>query len=176
MELNEEAAYPPVTLDSLPDIISLLRSQDDADVDDGLSFLCELVSTCYGDDGILLGERMRSSGAIMTISMLLADSSLDVRKQALYLCSNLASDAVDQNSHQTKYALMQCGAEYRLLPLLDAEDEELRIYAFAAVQKPPMPIPCPPQNLCHDYAWAEAMLRHGVDRRLEEFLADDHPL
>ena len=86
----------PTLLDYLPNILELLQTKGDATaVDEALQLLCELVSECYDDAGAYLGAVLRQSDAIAVITALLTDSSADMRKQALFLCSNLASDAVD---------------------------------------------------------------------------------
>ena len=88
-----------------------------------------------------------------------------MQRQALFLCSNLASDAVDPRSYLSKRLLRQCGCEYRLLPCLDGDDPEVVTYACAALQ-----------NLCHDPEWSQVLLDEGVVSRLEELVDDPNEL
>ena len=151
-----------LTVDAVPALLEMLNAEERADQEDALGLLCELVGGAFGDDGAVVGEAMRQGGAPLTLSYLLADESGNVRMQALYLMSNLASDAVDPNSAATKQALLQCGTEYRLIPCLDDVDETVLTYAAATMQ-----------NLCHDDVWSATLRRHdGVQSRLEALL--DH--
>ena len=102
-----------LTVDAVPALLEMLNAEERADQEDALGLLCELVGGAFGDDGAVVGEAMRQGGAPLTLSYLLADESGNVRMQALYLMSNLASDAVDPNSAATKQALLQCGLASR---------------------------------------------------------------
>ena len=103
--------------------------------------LCELVSSSFGEDGKALGAKVRECDGLVILSwLLLAPVS---QKRALFLLGNLASDAVDSNSRLTKQGLLECGADARLLPCLRSDDDEVLMYACAALQ-----------NLCDDEAWS----------------------
>ena len=121
--------------------------------------LCDLVSNSYGAAGEALGETMRQSGGLLTLSWLLAEQEPELLNLTLFLTANLSSDAVDEHSALTKSLLLQCGTEFRLFPLLKHPDDDVVTYALAAVQ-----------NLCHDGEWARVLIEHGSEPRLEELV------
>ena len=164
-EYAEEGGVEEITLESVGMLMGMIGGEDEEARDEALAIMCELLGNCYGEDGAAVGQTVREAGGPAKISWLLESSSLELQRQALFLCSNLASDAVDPMSRETKLALLQCGTEYRLLPCLDSEDEGVLIYTCATVQ-----------NLCHELAWSRTMIRHGVQKRLEELCEHESEL
>jgi hypothetical protein len=164
-EYAEESGVEEITLESVGMLMGMIGGEDEEARDEALAIMCELLGNCYGEDGMAVGQTVREAGGPAKISWLLESSSLELQRQALFLCSNLASDAVDPMSRETKLALLQCGTEYRLLPCLDSEDEGVLIYTCATVQ-----------NLCHELAWSRTMIRHGVQKRLEELCEHESEL
>ena len=156
-EYAQDDGVEEITLESVGMLMGMIGGEDEEARDEALAIMCELVGNCYGEDGMAVGQTVREAGGPAKISWLLESSSLELQRQALFLCSNLASDAVDPMSRETKLALLQCGTEYRLLPCLNSEDEGVLIYTCATVQ-----------NLCHELAWSRTMIRHGVQKRLDE--------
>ena len=148
-----------VPLSAVPILLQILSTPNHYARDEVLTLLCDLVGSAYGAEGAALGASIRESGGLLTLSWLLVESDPSVQKQALYIIANLASDAVDPLSHLTKSMLLQCEAEYRLLPCLDSDDDEVLSYACAAVQ-----------NLCHDAIWSRVLLDQDVVGLLEELL------
>ena len=151
-----------IPLSAVPILIEIIGQPEHPQRDDYLATLCDLVASSYDEDGDALGSVIRESGGLLTLSWLLAEEDLDVQKRTLFLIANLASDAVDPRSYLTKRLLRQCGAEFRLLPCLDSEDEEVVAYTCGALQ-----------NLCHDPEWSQVLLDQGVVSRLEELV--DYP-
>ena len=164
-EYAEEGGVEEITLESVGMLMGMIAGEDEEARDEALAIMCELLGNCYGEDGMAVGQTVREAGGPAKISWLLESSSLELQRQALFLCSNLASDAVDPMSRETKLALLQCGTEYRLLPCLNSEDEGVLIYTCATVQ-----------NLCHELAWSRTMIRHGVQKRLEELCEHESEL
>ena len=168
-EYEEEEEYQQaveeISLESVGMLVQMIGSQDQEARDEALAILCELVGNCYGEDGMAVGRAVCEAGGPLTLSWLLESPSLELQRQALFLCSNLASDAVDPLSRETKLALLQCGTEYRLLPCLDSEDDGVLIYTCATVQ-----------NLCHELAWSRTMARHGAQKRLERLCEHESEL
>ena len=145
-----------VPLTAVPILLQIIGSPDHAQRDETLAVLCDLVSSCYDSDGDALGAAVREADGLLTLSWLLAETDANVVKQTLFLLANLASDAVDPRAYLTKRTLRQCGCEYRLLPCLDHEDDEVISYACGALQ-----------NLCNDPEWSQVLLDQGVVSRLE---------
>ena len=164
-EYEEDDGVEEITLESVGMLMGMIGGEDEEARDEALAIMCELVGNCYGEDGMAVGQTVREAGGPAKISWLLESSSLELQRQALFLCSNLASDAVDPMSRETKLALLQCGTEYRLLPCLNSEDEGVLIYTCATVQ-----------NLCHELAWSRTMIRHGVQKRLEQLCEHESEL
>ena len=102
-----------VPLSAVPILMQILSSPAHANRDDTLTLLCDLVSSSFGEAGDALGATIREAGGMLTLSWLLADPSIEIQKQALYLIGNLASDAVDPRSYLTKRLLQQCDASPR---------------------------------------------------------------
>lgn len=154
-----------VPLSAVPILLQILNSPEHPNRDDTLGLLCDLVGSSYGEEGDAIGAAIREAGGLLTLSWLLAEPSVDVQKQTLFLIANLASDAVDPRSYLTKRLLRQSGCEFRLLPCLDSDDTDVTTYACAALQ-----------NLCHDPEWSQVLLDQGVVMRLEELVAHEDEL
>ena len=155
-----------VPLTALPILFQIL-SQDDPphpNRDDTLQILCEMVGSSYGAIGAELGESVRRADGVGVLVRLLRNRSPSILQQALFLLANLASDAVDSQSHLTKALMLESGAEKALLPLVISVDDEVCMYASAALQ-----------NLCHDLEWAKRMVDAGVEARLEHLLKHADP-
>ena len=148
-------------LESVPLFLQILSSPNHASRDESLELLCELVGSAFGEEGDALGACVRDAGGLATLSWLLAEAEPGVRKQALFLISNLASDCVDRASRHSKRQLLRCGTAYRLLPCLDADDGELVAYACAALQ-----------NLSQDPEWSQLLLKEGAVKQLEEIATE----
>ena len=118
-----------VPLAAVPLLLQIVGQPDHEQRSETLAILCDLVSSCFGLDGEALGTSVRDSGGLLTLSWLLAEMDQDVVKQTLFIIANLASDAVDPYAYLTKQLLHRCGAEFRLLPCLDSEDDEVVAYA-----------------------------------------------
>ena len=159
MELDGADQVP---LDAVPLLLQIIGQPDHEERDETLAILCDLVSSCYDEDGDAIGSIIRESGGLLTLSWLLAEEDLVVVKQALFLIANLASDSVDPRAYLSKRLLRQCGCEYRLLPGLDSDDAEVVAYTCGALQ-----------NLCNDPEWSQVLLDQGVVIRLE---VQDDPL
>ena len=113
LDIGESDALP---LEAVPLLLQIIGQPDHEQRDEMLGVLCDLVSSCYDEDGDAVGQIIRESGGLLTLSWLLAEPDANIVKQALFLIANLASDAVDPRSFLSKQLLRQCGSEYRLLP------------------------------------------------------------
>ena len=153
LDIGESDALP---LEAVPLLLQIIGQPDHEQRDEMLGVLCDLVSSCYDEDGDAVGQIIRESGGLLTLSWLLAEPDANIVKQALFLIANLASDAVDPRAYLSKHLLRQCGCEYRLLPGLDSEDPEVVAYTCGALQ-----------NLCNDPEWSQVLLDQGVVMRLE---------
>lgn len=161
---SAKASDAAEALDVLPALGARLLSSDETVVDDALAILGELVGEAYGEDGLRLGEKLRSLNIIMSASLLLASPSNAIVKQALVILGNLTSDAVDPRCALTKIVLLQAGAEFRLLPLLSSTDEAVLVYTCAVLL-----------NLCKDSAWSATLGRQGTVARLQLLVQHSNP-
>ena len=144
---------------TVPSLIALLRSTDEAERDDALASLAEMVDGAFGDDGIDLGAEVRANGGIALLSWLLADPSPEVQQMALMILGNLCSDSVDANSRATKALLLQTGGARAILSCVHTEDPAVLLFACGALQ-----------NLCYEAEWCELAVNHDIHRRLEALL------
>ncbi|KAL1498546.1 hypothetical protein AB1Y20_013867 [Prymnesium parvum] len=150
---------------SVSDLLSLMRSPDEAERDEALSSLAELVSGAFGDDGAEIGRVVRAQGGPAILTWLLADPAPEVQQQALMVLGNLCSDSVDRESARTKAALLSCGGARSLLSCVFTSDEQVLVFACGAIQ-----------NLCYERDWADLVVAHNVHRRLEELLSHHDPM
>ena len=91
-----------VPLSAVPTLIQILGERTHPNFDEALSLLCDLVGNSYGKDGVAVGEAMRENNGIATISWLLSEPDPEILEQVLFLVANLASDAVDLRSSESK--------------------------------------------------------------------------
>ena len=145
---------------SVMDGIALLSSPTDEDRRNGLLLLLDSCESCYGDDGIALGEAMRTENGLglSLLCIALIDEDEEMRQHALLVLGNLSSDAVDAQSVDTKQMLFLLGAQDGLLDCLGSSDRVTLRFACATLQ-----------NLCHEPAWSTWLLEQGqAAERLEE--------
>lgn len=150
-----------VPIEAVPLLMQIISQPEHPNRDEALGMLADLVSASFGENGRLLGEAMRETGGLITLSWMLSDADLQRLQIALFLLANLASDAVDPDSEKTKNMLLQCGTEYRLIPCMNHEDIEVVTYTLAFVQ-----------NLCHDFEWTKVFLDRGVEAMLVELIKE----
>ena len=151
-----------IPLSAVPILLQILSTPKHPNREEVLTLLCDLVGSSFGAEGSALGATIRESDGLTTLSWLLSESDSAVQKQTLYLLANLASDAVDPQSYLSKSHLLECEAEYRLLPCLDSADTEVVTYACAALQ-----------NLCHDPEWSKRLVALSIVPTLEELLSHE---
>ena len=147
---------------TVPVLVALLRSTDEAERDDALASLAEMIDGAFGDDGRDLGEQMRANGGVALLSWLLADPSPDVQQMSLMILGNLCSDSVDSNSSATKQSLLRCGGARAILSCVHTEDPAVLLFACGALQ-----------NLCYERDWAELAVSYDVHLRLESLLTHE---
>jgi len=155
-------------VDDSPNVASLvvrLRSTDEDERDHALSALAEVVDSAYGEDGQLVGQEMRANGGVPILAWLLAEPFPDVQQMSLMILGNLCSDSVDANSRETKQLLLQCGGARALLSCVYTDDPAILLFACGALQ-----------NLCFEREWAEIVVSHDVQRRLEALLEHEDAL
>ena len=150
---------------TVPVLVALLRSTDEAERDDALASLAEMIDGAFGDDGLSLGEQIRANGGIALLSWLLADPSPDVQQMSLMILGNLCSDSVDGNSSATKQTLLRCGGARAILSCVHTEDPAVLLFACGALQ-----------NLCFERDWAELSVSYEVHLRLESLLKHEDPM
>jgi hypothetical protein len=126
---------------------------NNANREEALDLLCELVGGAWGAEGEALGVAIRDAGGISTITNLL-ETDEEMIQQALFLIANLASDAVDAQSALTKRQLLAIGAAPKLLTCLSSPETEVIAYAAAALQ-----------NCSTDPAWAAALAARAEPTR-----------
>ena len=141
---------------TVPHLVALLRSTDDAEREDALASLAEMVDGAYGEDGKELGLAVRANGGIALLTWLLADPSPEVQQMSLMILGNLCSDSVDSDSRATKSLLLQSGGARAILSCVHTEDPAVLLFACGALQ-----------NLCYEHEWAELAISHDVHKRLE---------
>jgi len=149
-----------VSLANVPELLTMLQGCDEELDQAVLEHLCDICDRSVGEAGALLGSLVRSSGALPSLCMQLCSASPTSVELALRLLANLASDAVDPNSADTKDACRRCSLAGPLIRCLDSADEGTLTYACATLQ-----------NLCFDSAWARLLSRNGVSERLEHLVA-----
>ena len=147
---------------TVPVLVALLRSSDEAERDDALASLAEMIDGAFGEDGAALGEQMRANGGVALLSWLLADPSPDVQQMSLMILGNLCSDSVDSNSSATKQSLLRCGGARAILSCVHTEDPAVLLFACGALQ-----------NLCYERDWAELAVSYDVQLRLEALLTHE---
>ena len=150
---------------SVEEVLQFLRSEEEDDRIDALAELSEIINATYGEeDGSALGEAVRESRSVELLAWMTMDSNPLVLQQALLVLGNLCSDACDPNSYLTKHALLDAGAERTMILALESDDPSTLLYACGCLQ-----------NLCHDDAWASALLAEGLDARLAELAHHQDP-
>ena len=131
--------------------------------EDRLDGLCELAATIDGTfgrgEGAALGEAVRRINGVELLAWLTIDPSVQVQVQALLILGNLCSDACDPNSSTTKRVLLDRGGHRAIILAVQSDDPVVLVYACGCLQ-----------NLCHDDAWAHALVEHEVEKRLEELI------
>jgi hypothetical protein len=115
---------------AVPILLQLLDLPNNANREEALDLLCELVGGAWGAEGEALGVAIRDAGGISTITNLL-ETDEEMIQQALFLIANLASDAVDAQSALTKRQLLAIGAAPKLLTCLSSPETEVIAYAAA---------------------------------------------
>ena len=123
---------PPLTI---PEILGLIRSKEQADRLDGLAELSDVIDASYGNDGAAVGASVREVGGIPLLGWLIVDPSPLVQQEALLILGNLCSDACDPNSALTKRLLLECGAHRAIIMVIKSEDPDVLLYACGTLQK-----------------------------------------
>ena len=152
----------PMPLTTIPIFIDAIESPLRINRETATEVLCRLVSESSGagGNGDAIGTAVREAGGMHALSGLLTDVDEALKARALYLISNLASDALDRRSYLSKKLLWQAKTLDRLLPCLNTTkyDEETVCCACAAIL-----------NLSGDSNWASAlMLREMVLPTLQQ--------
>jgi len=142
---------------SVGEVLSLLKSVDEADREEAIAILSDMVDTAYGEDGARLGEAVREGGGVEVLARLLSDRDEVVQQAALGLIGNLCSDAVDANSVATKRALLPYARS--VLSCVYTSDVATLCLACGALQ-----------NLTAERGWAEVAVSHDVHLRLEQLV------
>jgi hypothetical protein len=145
-------------------LLQLLDLPNNANREEALDLLCELVGGAWGAEGEALGVAIRDAGGISTITNLL-ETDEEMIQQALFLIANLASDAVDAQSALTKRQLLAIGAAPKLLTCLSSPETEVIAYAAAALQ-----------NCSTDPAWAAALADANAIPIFEALLGHSSPI
>jgi trimeric autotransporter adhesin len=149
---------------AVPILLQLLDLPNNANREEALDLLCELVGGAWGAEGEALGVAIRDAGGISTITNLL-ETDEEMIQQALFLIANLASDAVDAQSALTKRQLLAIGAAPKLLTCLSSPETEVIAYAAAALQ-----------NCSTDPAWAAALADANAIPIFEALLGHSSPI
>ena len=163
------ASPPPLPREAVPTaavpiLLQLLDLPDNANREEALDLLCELVGGAWGAEGEALGVAIRDAGGISTITNLL-ETDEEMIQQALFLIANLASDAVDAKSALTKRQLLAIGTAPKLLMFLSSPETEVIAYAAAALQ-----------NCSTDPAWAAALADANAIPIFEALLVHSSPI
>jgi hypothetical protein len=163
------ATPPPPPREAVPNaavpiLLQLLDLPNNANREEALDLLCELVGGAWGAEGEALGVAIRDAGGISTITNLL-ETDEEMIQQALFLIANLASDAVDAQSALTKRQLLAIGAAPKLLTCLSSPETEVIAYAAAALQ-----------NCSTDPAWAAALADANAIPIFEALLGHSSPI
>lgn len=161
-EVLSAAGNEAESLDSLLDLLGLLRTGTDAERVAAVDVLADVVGAAFGDSGARIGSAVRDSGALEDMRELL--EMPPAREATLLVLGNLVSDSVDPGSSATKIALLQCeGAAKAIIECIDqAKDAQALAFAVGALQ-----------NLCHDREWSDLLVHRGVHSTLEALLT--HP-
>ena len=143
--------------------VGLIRSPASEDRLDGLYELAATIDGTFGrGEGAALGEAVRRLDGVELLAWLIVDPSVEVQVQALLILGNLCSDACDPNSSTTKRVLLDRGGHRAIILAVQSDDPVVLVYACGCLQ-----------NLCHDDAWAHALVAHEVEKRLQELAV--HP-
>ena len=127
-----------------------------------LTALCDRVGAAFGEAGAELGNAIREHGGIPLLLSLVADPEPAVHQQALHCLGNLCSDSVDPHSALTKRALLECDGATVLMACAFSDDPDVLLPACGALQ-----------NVCCDREWAQLVVHHRVDARLEDLAASE---
>ena len=68
--MAEDEAIP---ISAVPILLQIVAQPGNPNREDSLGMLCDLVSSSFGADGVMLGEAVRQSGGLLTLSWLLAE-------------------------------------------------------------------------------------------------------
>ena len=71
-----EEEVEEISLESVGLLVQMVASKDVEARDEALAIMCELVGSCYGEDGMAVGAKVRESGGPLTLSWLLAEESV----------------------------------------------------------------------------------------------------
>ena len=143
--------------------VGLIRSPASEDRLDGLYELAATIDGTFGrGEGAALGEAVRRLDGVELLAWLIVDPSVEVQVQALLILGNLCSDACDPNSSTTKRVLLDRGGHRAIILAVQSDDPVVLVYACGCLQ-----------NLCHDDAWAHALVAHEVEKRLEELVTGE---
>ena len=148
--------------DIIPDLVTTLRSGDEAAIVAALQDLCGLMDTSFGDAASHLCGLMRSSDAVAMLVELLEppDTPAPIRQHALVLLGNICSSDVDPAGFgHARRELRNASGFPLLLRYLDDEDYDTRCYALGAVQ-----------NTCMEPDYAAVMQERGTIVLLQELM------
>ena len=151
LDLNSHASLP------VHDLLSLLKSVDEADREEAIATLADMVDDAYGDAGARLGADVRDGGGVELLARCLSDPDEAMQQTSLGLIGNLCSDAVDANSVATKQALLPYARS--VLSCVYTSDNATLCLACGALQ-----------NLTAERDWAELAVAHDVHLRLEQLV------
>ena len=146
-------------------LLDQLRSEHPNERRTALADLCELLGTAYGEAGLEIGRAVRANGGILLLTTLIADPEPTIHQQALLCLGNLASDSVDPDSSLTKQLLLDSGSAQILMACVFSEDPDMLVPACGVLQ-----------NVSCDRSWAELVVAHRVDHRLEQLTSHADPM
>lgn len=146
-------------------LLNQLRSEHPNERRAALADLCELLGTAYGGAGLEIGRAIRANGGILLLTTLIADPEPTIHQQALLCLGNLASDSVDPDSSLTKQLLLDSGSAQILMACVFSDDPDMLVPACGVLQ-----------NVSCDRSWAELVVAHRVDHRLEQLTSHADPM
>ena len=91
-----DEAVEEITLESVGMLMGMIASQDEEARDEALAIMCELVGSCYGEDGMAVGATVREAGGPLTLSWLLSSPSVELQREPTaveLLCSSCKAAA-----------------------------------------------------------------------------------
>ena len=140
--------------------VQALGSEYPEDRQEAVQVLVQWVCEAFGDEGVALGALVRDQGGVRLLLQMWGDANAGVQEMALLVLGNLCSDSVDAKSSLTKAELLKAPlAAKTLLACMKSKEQGVMVMACAALQ-----------NLCHDVAWAHAVVAANYLPRLEELV------